>query len=90
MANIIELSHLTKRYFYKSTTRFILILCKLGSFSFTRIGVKGRVAQLVMCLATDACLTADPGVMSLIPTRSHTFVEIDHINNFYGHSPPFR
>ena len=31
-----------------------------------------------MCLATDACLTADPGVASLIPARSHTFVEIDH------------
>ena len=38
----------------------------------------GRVAQSVMCLATDACLTADPGVTSLIPVRSHTFVEIDH------------
>ena len=33
--------------------------------------------QSVMCLATDACLTADPGVASLIPTRSHTLVEID-------------
>ena len=32
----------------------------------------GLVAQLV------ACLTADPGVASYIPTRSHTFVEIDH------------
>ena len=29
-------------------------------------------------LATDACLTADLGVASLIPVRSHTFVEIDH------------
>ena len=38
----------------------------------------GRVAQLVTCLATDACLTADPGVASSIPARSHTFVEIDH------------
>ena len=24
------------------------------------------------------CLTADPGVTSLIPTRSHSFMEIDH------------
>ena len=24
------------------------------------------------------CLTADPAVESLIPARSHTFVEIDH------------
>ena len=38
----------------------------------------GRVAQSVTCLATDGCLTADPGVASLIPVRSHTFVEIDH------------
>ena len=38
----------------------------------------GRVAQFVTCLATDASLTADPGVASLILTRSHTFVEIDH------------
>ena len=38
----------------------------------------GRVAQSVTCLATDAYLTADPGVASSIPVRSHTFVEIDH------------
>ena len=38
----------------------------------------GRVAQSVTCLTTDACLTADPGVASSIPARSHTFVEIDH------------
>ena len=38
----------------------------------------GRVAQLVTCLATDAGLTADPGVASSIPARSHTFVEIDY------------
>ena len=37
-----------------------------------------RVAQSVTCLATDASLTADPGVASSIPARSHTFVEIDH------------
>ena len=41
-------------------------------------GRPGHVAQSVMCLATDASLTADPGVASLIPARSHTFVEIDH------------
>ena len=38
----------------------------------------GRVVQSVMCLATDACLTAIPGVASSISARSHTFVEIDH------------
>ena len=34
--------------------------------------------QSVIFLATDASLTADPEVASLIPARSHTFVEIDH------------
>ena len=33
--------------------------------------------QSVMCLAADTCLTADPGVASIIPTLAHTFVEID-------------
>ena len=42
------------------------------------IQVQGCVAQFVTCLATDASLTADPGVTSLILARSHTFVEIDH------------
>ena len=40
--------------------------------------IPGRVAQSVTCLATDACLTADPGVASSISARSHTFMEIDH------------
>ena len=40
--------------------------------------IPGHVAQLVTCLVRDAKLTADPGVASLIPARSHTFVEIDH------------
>ena len=34
--------------------------------------------QSVKCLATDACLKADPGVASSIPAQSHTFVVIDH------------
>ena len=38
----------------------------------------GRVAQSVTCLAIDMKLTADPGVTSLIPALSHTFLEIDH------------
>ena len=38
----------------------------------------GRIAQSVTCLATDASVTADPGVASSISTRSHTFVEIDY------------
>ena len=32
----------------------------------------------VKCLATDACLTADPGVPRLIMARSDTYIEIDH------------
>ena len=38
----------------------------------------GRIAHSVTCLTADMCLTADPGVASLILPRSHTFVEIDH------------
>ena len=38
----------------------------------------GPRRQSVTCLTTDACLTADPGVTSLIAARSHTFMEIDH------------
>ena len=40
--------------------------------------VMGCVAQLVTSLTADMCLTADPGVGSLVLVRSHTFVEIDH------------
>ena len=40
--------------------------------------VPGRVVQSVTCMATDACLTADPGVARSIAARYHTFVEIDH------------
>ena len=41
-------------------------------------GIPGHVVQSVICLATDACLAADPEVANLIPAWSHTFVEIDH------------
>ena len=49
-------------------------------FKATRdnVNLPGSVAQSVACLATDARLTADPGVGSSIPARYHTFVEIDH------------
>ena len=43
----------------------------------TYLGIPGRVAQSVTCLATDESLTANPGVASSILARSHTFVEID-------------
>ena len=61
------------------------IFCRFHFFAGTKLfkyfpncSRPGRVAQSVTCLATDACLTADPGVASSIPVRSHTFVEIDH------------
>ena len=38
----------------------------------------GRVAQPVKCLVTDSCLTADPGVGTLIPAKSRIFLEIYH------------
>ena len=45
---------------------------------YAYLNIPGRVAQSVTCLVTDAKLTADQGVASSIPARSHTFVEIDH------------
>ena len=47
----------------------------------------GCLAQSVTCLATDACLTADPGVVSSIPAWSNAYVDWSW-NNFYGHSAP--
>ena len=32
----------------------------------------------ITCLTAETCLTANPGVVSSIPARSNTFVEIDH------------
>ena len=40
--------------------------------------ILGCVVHSVTCLATDANLTADPGVANSISARSNTFVEIDH------------
>ena len=40
--------------------------------------LSGRIAQSVTCLTADMCLIADPVVASLIPARSHTFMDIDH------------
>ena len=58
----------SKQFLSRSGSTLCLILVRMP----------GHVAQSVTCLATDACLTADPGVASSIPVRSHTFVEIDH------------
>ena len=43
-----------------------------------KIFTQGRVTQLVLCLTADTYLTADPGVKSSVPARSHTFAEIGH------------
>ena len=56
----------------------ITVVMKDGKRVISPIQRPGRVAQSVTCLASDACLTADPGVASSIPARSHTFVEIGH------------
>ena len=64
------------RLFYCNHTCYCVNMVSVTSAS--RYISQGRVAQSVTCLATDACLTADPGVASSIPVRSHTFVEIDH------------
>ena len=55
----------------------IFLVTKYRIFSLVT-DTPGPVVQSVMCLATDACLTAIPGVASSILARSHTFVEIDH------------
>ena len=39
---------------------------------FNKLGLPGPIAQSV------ASLTADPGIASLTPDRSHSFVEIGH------------
>ena len=53
-------------------------LCFILGQIWTICKGNGQVAQSETCLATDVSLTADPGEPSLIPARSHTFVEIDH------------
>ena len=60
----------------EGTDSHILVrACAAGTYT---VKTQGRVAQSVRCLATDVSLTADPGVVRMIPARSHTFVEIDH------------
>ena len=57
----------------------IWIFCPLKKVrQFILASVPGLVAQSIMCLAADRCLTADPGIAGLIPARFYTFVVIDH------------
>ena len=62
----------------KSTDFIVLSIIPYSIHVNKHMSGPGRVAQSVTCLATDACLTADPGVASSIPAQYHTFVEIDH------------
>ena len=57
---------------------WVFTVCKSTCLGVSPNTLPGRVAQSVTCLATDASLTADAGVASSFPARSHTFVEIDH------------
>ena len=43
-----------------------------------KVSIWALVGGNVTSLAADMCLTADPGVDSLVPARSHTFLAIDH------------
>ena len=52
----------------RSNVMYILYICPIPHEP------PGHVVQLVMYLAADTCLTADPGIWSL----SHTLVEINH------------
>ena len=58
------------------SSHFELLEFELSSVDYHQTPI--NVAQSITCLATDASLTADPGVVSSIPAWSHTFVEIDH------------
>ena len=49
---------------------------KSHKITVTRHQAPGGVAQSVTCLATDACLTADPGLR--VRSRSGPILEIDH------------
>ena len=50
----------------------------LWSLYWNKKKISGRIVHSVTCLAADTCLTADPGVASLILAWSHTALEIDH------------
>ena len=69
-------------YFFPGNAVWFYVCCIYSCVLQARIvhvsKQPGCVAQSVTCLATDASLTADPGVASSIPALSHIFVEIDH------------
>ena len=55
-------------------TRTIILFCiKFRSYCPLLL-VPSYITQSVTRLTADTCLTEDPGVVSLIPARSHTFI----------------
>ena len=62
----------------RKTHLYRILRFPLNVYKFHHTHGTGHVAHSTTCLATDACLTADPGVASSIPAWSYTFVEIDH------------
>ena len=54
--------------------------CLLGTVcvAYTNFQTTSCDAQSVTCLTADKSLAVDPGVASLIPAPSFTFMEIDH------------
>ena len=70
-----RLTEALEGHFYLLLITYYLLLI---TYHLLLIISPGRVAQSVTCLATDASLTADPGVASSISAWFHTFVEIDH------------
>ena len=69
----LDLQDFQKRLLFLSNEHSLLIWANMA-YQIRSLIRPGRVAQSVTCLATDACLTADPGVASSILARSHTFV----------------
>ena len=54
---------------YKLTAKGMAV-CSIVIGLYKQNVSPGRVAQSVTCLASDVCLTADPGVASSIPAWS--------------------
>ena len=54
---------------------FLVICCILSHYDED---LRSLIAQSVICLTADTCLSADLGIASSILPLSHTFLEIDH------------
>ena len=72
------------RVLYHQYSRFIYLercVHEIARFTFTFVKfLNPNLFSLLETFITntDVCLTADPGVASSIPARSHSFVGIDH------------